>query len=129
MALLDPSGRARSDVRVKGFCEGYHLSREKFEHLQTQYPFFRTYIENVARLRLQRMSAENGAKVSNAEESGAELNAVQRRLAKKSLGRRASQQTGTTPRGDGPTPRGSHHGNHKISSVPVVSGPPVQLNV
>ena len=54
MALLDPTGRARGDVVVKGFCEGYHLSRENFHRLQGQYPDFRQFIENVAKLRQQR---------------------------------------------------------------------------
>jgi signal-transduction protein with cAMP-binding, CBS, and nucleotidyltransferase domain len=55
MALLDPEGRAISDVVVRGFCEGYHLSRDNFFKLQDQYPDFSNYIENVARLRLQKM--------------------------------------------------------------------------
>ena len=59
MALLDPSGRATGDVRAKGFCEGYHLSRENFHLLQAQFPDFHSYIENVARLRLERIEANN----------------------------------------------------------------------
>lgn len=43
--------QVNSDVIVRGFCEGYHLSKEKFVELIAQFPAFRGYIINVARLR------------------------------------------------------------------------------
>lgn len=59
MALLDRGGRATGDVRVKGFCEGYHLSRGHFDELLEQFPDFRQYIENVARLRLENLAKKD----------------------------------------------------------------------
>ena len=55
MALLDPEGRATGDVRVKGFCETFMLSRESFATLLLQFPDFKDYVENVAKLRLQKL--------------------------------------------------------------------------
>jgi hypothetical protein len=47
-------------VRVKGFCEGYHLSKENFDVLQRQFPDFRNYISTVARLRLENLMEKRG---------------------------------------------------------------------
>ena len=58
MALLSQSGRAVASVRVKTFCEGYHLSKASFNRLTMVYPSFKEYLESVARLRLQRSNKQ-----------------------------------------------------------------------
>ena len=54
MALLSQTGRAVASVRVRTFCEGYHLSKPSFNRLVQVYPSFKEYLESVARLRLKR---------------------------------------------------------------------------
>ena len=62
MSLLEPDGRASGDVRTKGYCEGLLLPVEKFQLLTAEFPDFRQYIENVARLRVgQQMKKSKGA--------------------------------------------------------------------
>ena len=55
MALLSQSGRAVASVRVKTFCEGYHLSKDSFNRIVAVYPSFKEYLESIARLRLQKI--------------------------------------------------------------------------
>ena len=60
MALLSQSGRAVASVRVKTFCEGYHLSKTSFNAVISTYPSFKEYLESVARLRLQKNAKKGG---------------------------------------------------------------------
>ena len=60
MALLSQTGRAVASVRVKTFCEGYHLSKASFNTVIHTYPSFKDYLESIARLRLQRNAKKKG---------------------------------------------------------------------
>jgi CRP-like cAMP-binding protein len=56
MALIEPGGKAKGDVRVKGFMEGYILSRDRFELLLEAFPEFKSYIVKVAEMRLAKIN-------------------------------------------------------------------------
>ena len=60
MALLSQQGRAVASVRVKTYCEGYHLSKHSFNKLIHTYPSFKEYLESVARLRLAKNAKARG---------------------------------------------------------------------
>ena len=65
MALLNPAGHvAITSVRVAGFCDTYHLTRNQYARLLTAYPNFRSYIEMVAKLRAT--ATVHGAKRASA---------------------------------------------------------------
>lgn len=64
MSLLSQSGRAVATVRVKTFCEGFHLSKDSFNCIDKVYPSFKEYLESVAKLRLQKTSKKGGGKAA-----------------------------------------------------------------
>ena len=80
MSLLDPDGRVTADARVKGYCEGYFMSRENFTMVLALFPQFRAYIEMVARMRLEAVKGETPV-----EEANAVLSPIKRRLIKSAL--------------------------------------------
>jgi len=57
MALLNQGGTAVASVRANVFCEAYHLSIHAYEQLLVSFPAFKSYIETVARMRLEAMTS------------------------------------------------------------------------
>jgi len=53
MALLNQEGTTVASVRVSGFLEAYHLSISAYMQLLSTFPAFKSYVEAVARLRLE----------------------------------------------------------------------------
>jgi len=67
MALLNRGGVAVASVRVKGFCETYHLSVGAYAQLVNDFPDFRNYVEAVARLRLGNLLKSDCSALSAAD--------------------------------------------------------------
>ncbi|KAL3904444.1 MAG: hypothetical protein SGPRY_011283 [Prymnesium sp.] len=52
MALLEEAERHMASVRVTSFCDGFCMSKAAYQALVKDYPSVKTYLEDVARLRL-----------------------------------------------------------------------------
>lgn len=62
MALLTQRGIALASVKAKGFAVTYHLSTTEYAKMLELYPRFRTYVREIAKLRLKGQEAKPLAK-------------------------------------------------------------------